>query len=233
MTVPDGEFAVEDYNQVFPVDVRIVEAKGTGEHAPDYGACSYFTVPLGATATLPVQVLQRRPVRKQGWIRNHDTANYVVIAQRPENLQQQVPQGFIIPPGSEAKIESQQGYWAVVMPAGINLPGVVTAAPVPVQPAVPATGVAQQNVNQYPVQVVIGANGATITAVVVNGVTVGTAAGTYTVPANGAISISYTVATPTWAWSNTSTVTPAPVTVSVRDEAWAVKGEKDDGKHGG
>lgn len=73
--------------------------------------------------------------------------------------------------------------------------------PTPSQPSVPATGVAQQNVNGYPVQVVISANGATITNVTVNGVTVGTAAGTYTVPAFGSISIAYSVATPTWVWS--------------------------------
>lgn len=79
------------------------------------------------------------------------------------------------------------------------------SGPAPTTPnsgSVLATGVAQQNVNTYPVQVVIAANGATITAVVVNGITVGTGAGTYTVPAFGAISVSYTVATPTWVWSN-------------------------------
>jgi hypothetical protein len=70
------------------------------------------------------------------------------------------------------------------------------------QPAVPATGVAQQNVNSVPVQVVISPNGATITNVSVNGITVGTAAGTYTVPAYGSISIAYSVATPTWVWSS-------------------------------
>lgn len=69
-------------------------------------------------------------------------------------------------------------------------------------PSVPATTVAKQNPNNFPVQVVIGANGATITAVVVGGTTVGTAAGTYYVPAFSAISISYTVATPTWVWSD-------------------------------
>jgi hypothetical protein len=73
--------------------------------------------------------------------------------------------------------------------------------PVPSQPTVPATGVAAQNANAYPAQVVIAANGATITNVSVNGVTVGTAAGTYTVPAFGSISIAYTLATPTWVWS--------------------------------
>jgi len=75
------------------------------------------------------------------------------------------------------------------------------ANPTPSQPSVPATGVAQQNPNSYPVQVVISANGATITNVSVNGITAGTAAGTYVVPAYGAISIAYSVATPTWVWS--------------------------------
>ena len=49
---------------------------------------------------------------------------------------------------------------------------------IPAQPAVPATGVAQQNPGSYPVQVVISPNGATITAVTVNGIQVGSAAGT-------------------------------------------------------
>lgn len=78
-------------------------------------------------------------------------------------------------------------------------------------PATPATGNAVQNPNPYPVQVIIGANGATITAVVVNGITVGVAAGTYTIPAYGALSIAYTVATPTMVWSNASLVIPTTV----------------------
>lgn len=77
-------------------------------------------------------------------------------------------------------------------------------------PAVPATGVAAQNTTGFPVSVVISANGATITNVVVNGVSVGTAAGTYTVPAYGAISISYTVATPTWTWTELGVPSTAP-----------------------
>lgn len=227
------DIIAEEYHQVEPVAVRVIPDRvQIWKEAPDFGACLFFTVPLGSVTVLPQQILQRRIVREQAWVRNHDVNNYVVIAQQPQNLQQAIPQGFIIPPGMEEKIESQQGYWAVVMPVTAPaLPGIVTSAPVPAQPAVPATGIAQQNVNQYPVQVVIGANGATITAVVVNGVTVGTAAGTYTVPANGAISISYTVATPTWVWSNVNTVVPAPVIVSVRDEAWTQEREHHDGKH--
>ena len=68
-------------------------------------------------------------------------------------------------------------------------------------PAVPATGVNATNGNSFPVQVVIAANGATISAVTVNGTGVGTAAGTYVVPAGGTINIAYTVATPTWTWT--------------------------------
>lgn len=81
--------------------------------------------------------------------------------------------------------------------ASFTVPGSGTV----VTPAVPATTVAQQNASNQAVQVVISPNGATITAVTVNGVVVGTAAGTYTVPAGGTISITYTVATPTWVWS--------------------------------
>lgn len=66
-------------------------------------------------------------------------------------------------------------------------------------PAVPASTVAKQNPYNFPVQVVITAG--TITAVVVNGVTVGTAAGTYYVPAFGSISTTNSVA-PTWAWTD-------------------------------
>jgi hypothetical protein len=65
-------------------------------------------------------------------------------------------------------------------------------------PAVPASTVAVNNPNGFAVQVVI--TGGTMTAVIVNGTTVGTGAGTYAVPAAGTISMTYTVA-PTWAWS--------------------------------
>jgi hypothetical protein len=65
-------------------------------------------------------------------------------------------------------------------------------------PAVPASTVAQQNGYSFPVNVTI--SGGTLTAVVVNGVTVGTTDGTYIVPAAGTISVTYSVA-PTWAWA--------------------------------
>ena len=65
-------------------------------------------------------------------------------------------------------------------------------------PSVPASTVAVQNNNPAPVTVVI--TGGTMTAVIINGITAGTGAGTYTVPPAGAISMTYSVA-PTWAWS--------------------------------
>jgi hypothetical protein len=75
----------------------------------------------------------------------------------------------------------------------VNWPGSTMAAP-----AVPASTVAVQNTNTVPVTVVI--TGGTMTAVIVNGVTVGTGAGTYVVPVAGTISMTYSVA-PTWAWA--------------------------------
>jgi hypothetical protein len=92
---------------------------------------------------------------------------------------------------------------------GINVDSDLTTLQGLVVPAVPATTVQAQNTNNVPVRVVITAAGAAITAVVVNGLTVGSAAGTYMVPAYGGISISFTGGPPTWAWSVLSgTVVP-------------------------
>lgn len=82
---------------------------------------------------------------------------------------------------------------------GVSQASYLPGTPGPVAPAVPASTVNATNSNAYPVSVVV--TGGTLTAVVVNGVTVGTTAGTYTVPVGGTISITYTVA-PTWAWFN-------------------------------
>lgn len=121
---------------------------------------------------------------------------------------------FYIAGPAEFDVRNTTELWAALFNA--EAPG---TNPTPSQPPVPATGVAQQNVNSYPVQVVISPNGATITNVSVNGITVGTAAGTYTVPAYGAISIAYSVATPTWVWSNANAqATASPTWVSVIKE---------------
>lgn len=66
-------------------------------------------------------------------------------------------------------------------------------------PSVPATGVNATNANAWAVSVTIS-GGSGITNVSVNGVTAGTAAGTYFVPAAGTISVAYGTA-PTWVWA--------------------------------
>ncbi len=71
----------------------------------------------------------------------------------------------------------------------------------PATPAVPASTVAQQNNNPFPVTVVVTGGAATVTTV--NGITVGTGDGTFIVPAAGTIAVTYSSA-PTWAWSNAS-----------------------------
>lgn len=70
-------------------------------------------------------------------------------------------------------------------------------------PGVPASTTPVTNTTGTNVQVVI--TGGTMTAVIINGVTVGAGAGTYQLPAGAVISMTYSVA-PTWAWT--------PVTVT-------------------
>lgn len=96
-----------------------------------------------------------------------------------------------------------------------------------VTPSVPASGTPVTNTSPLPVQVVI--SGGTMTAVVINGVTVGSGAGTYTLPAGQSITLTYTVA-PTWTWAAQTTYgaqaylqvtafTGTDVTVKVQDSA--------------
>jgi hypothetical protein len=94
--------------------------------------------------------------------------------------------------------------WRAVI---LNVP-VTQSVASPSQPAVPASTVAQQNTNLYPVNVTL--SGFTATAVFVNGIQVGTTNGTYQVPAGGAISVTYTVAG-TWTWANAAAPAVNPV----------------------
>lgn len=82
-------------------------------------------------------------------------------------------------------------------------------------PAVPATTVNQINTNAWPVLVTI--TGGTLTSVKVNNVQVGTAAGTYVVPAGQPISITYSSA-PTWNWVGVLTEHNALKTLPTTDE---------------
>lgn len=107
-------------------------------------------------------------------------------------------------PATAVATPNPYGQWASVAILTGTVQSVIVTPPFPpavLTPAVPATTVTATNSNTFPVQVVIGANGSTITAVTVNGSGVGTAAGTYVVPAAGTVSITYTVATPTWVWT--------------------------------
>jgi hypothetical protein len=74
----------------------------------------------------------------------------------------------------------------------------LAGATVAATPAVPATTVPVLNNTGYNASVVITAG--TMTQVIIGGVQMGTGAGTYTVPANETISLTYSVA-PTWAWT--------------------------------
>ncbi len=65
-------------------------------------------------------------------------------------------------------------------------------------PAVPGNNVVIQNPFPHPVQIVI--SGGTMTAVVINGVTLGSGAGTYQCGPKQSIKLSYTVA-PTWTFA--------------------------------
>lgn len=142
---------------------------------------------------------------------------------RPQSLAGEVTTSLNIP--SDYSLQEVRS--VIVTGPTINSPTGTIANPTPAQPAVPATGVAIQNTNPYPVLVVISANGATITNVTVSGQTVGTAAGTYIVPSAGTISIAYTVATPTWVWSDANppaTFIPpgTPFTLQLGDRAWSL-----------
>lgn len=150
--------------------------------------------------------------------------------------------GIIVtgPPGGTPVIKLGKRAWGVVMPAT----GLLLISPIqiklgrsddrlliasavslalPSQPAVPASTVAVQNTNPYTATVVISAG--TITNVSVNGITVGVGAGTYSVPAYGAISITYSVA-PTWTWFNGTPVVPAAGDWSLELTGYAETGRR-------
>jgi hypothetical protein len=103
--------------------IRPVPIINVGEsvkpRAPEFGSCSIFTAPVANTA-IPVQILQRRPLRYAAYIYNYDPVNDVVIAENPSKLQLTVPAGYPIPAGKEIKVESQEPYWVVASAEGIT-----------------------------------------------------------------------------------------------------------------
>jgi len=98
------------------IAVRVVGTK-TEALAPHFGACTTFTIPQAGTAP-PVQILTRRPTREQAYVFNYDSANNIVIAESLGKVSASPPVGYIIPPGKELKVESQEPYWAIASIGG-------------------------------------------------------------------------------------------------------------------
>lgn len=68
------------------------------------------------------------------------------------------------------------------------------------KPAVPATTVPVTNTSDFAMMVYVNANGATIASIKVDGVVTGIIAGPVRVRSGSTITLTYTVATPTWTW---------------------------------
>lgn len=94
--------------------------------------------------------------------------------------------------------------WGNLVTAGIRTDTTATTGTVYdqgngfVTPGIPTSTTPVTNTSPLPASVVI--SGGTMTQVIVNGVQVGTGAGTYIVPSGQTISMTYTVA-PTWTWT--------------------------------
>jgi len=80
----------------------------------------------------------------------------------------------------------------------VSLPTITTLI---AAPAVPASGVAQYNNTGQPVTVTV--TGGTVTGIAVNGTATGLTSGPILVPANGTITLTYSVA-PTWTWATSA-----------------------------
>jgi hypothetical protein len=194
------------------IPVKITETL-TENVAPE--STSWLVFPIasapqasGAGASQPTQLCPHRYHRyKAKFVCNIPGGCTVYLSRVSDYLMSgAVANQFVLTAGQQLPdYDGQQALYAVYANTGVNQPG-----------ATPATGVPVQNTNAFPVNAVIGANGATITAVTVNGVQVGTTAGTYVVPAFGSISISYTVAVPTLVFSGIGGVP----TISVMDEGY-------------
>lgn len=105
--------------------------------------------------------------------------------------------------------------------------GLPAAAPF-TTPVVPATTVGIQNPAAYPATVVV--TGGTVTAVSVNGVTVGAGDGTYVVPVGGVIALTYSAA-PTWTWAGLGINPSGGISVNrawypSKHSAWLYGGEQ-------
>jgi hypothetical protein len=198
-----------------PLHVKIVDTQSQNV-AAEFTA--WTTLPLAlAGSAVATQICPHRYHRDSARLYWYiPTGCTVWVANKPDPLSNPNPpaSGFALTPlnnSGQMVYEGQQPLYAVYT-------GTPTANPTPSQPAVPASGVAAQNTNSYPVTVVV--SGGTATQTTVNGVVVGPGDGTYVVPAYGSIAVTYTVA-PAWVWSNASpaasTTTPF---VAVQDQSY-------------
>lgn len=87
--------------------------------------------------------------------------------------------------------------------ASMSFTSMFESTPAIATPGFPASNTPVTNTTGFPVRVTV--TGGTLTQVLVNGVQVGTTAGTYGVPIGGTIAVVYTVA-PTWNWFALGTV---------------------------
>lgn len=116
MTIPsDAEFAPSkaEYD-IDPIPVRVVEVYDPHQsEAADFGSLTSVTV----TNTQAIQILNRRPTRKQAVIANTQVASPfpVILSHRLEPLQLATPQGYTLNPGLNLTIESQQPVYAIAV----------------------------------------------------------------------------------------------------------------------
>jgi hypothetical protein len=116
---------------------------------------------------------------------------------------------FYLPVGVPIPVASKGAVWAAATTTSDTLTGA---------PALPSSTKYVQSPFAFETQVVIAAG--TVTAVSVNGIQVGSADGTYYVPAYGAITLTYS-GSPTWTWTALSTVTSrVSVLVEKDDDLW-------------
>jgi hypothetical protein len=93
-------------------------------------------------------------------------------------------------------------------PGSVSEPAAATPGTQITTPAVPATTVTATNGNAVGVWVTLPSSDSTVTAVKVNGATVGTGPGTYWVPAGQTIALTYASGSPTWTWYAPVSVDP-------------------------
>lgn len=202
-----------------PLPVHIVDADGqevrTQEHEPEHWVFRTAVIPpaveaqeSGGTGAAEEgngweQVLNTDPLRKDVILYFPDGPAVLCHSATEASNAANYAAGIPFPEGAYFPQGSNTPNLAGTGPMWVANPGPATVS----QPAVPASGVAQQNPAGSPVSVTL--TGFTATQVFVNGVLVGAGNGTYTVPAYGSISVTYTVAG-TWTWAS---LTPGTIRV--------------------